>query len=380
MDTDTPVIVDMRRARFWLIASGIATLLGLLSFSYHYADVFARGETQPVHIKLVEELTGAFSLLLVLPAIVLVARRLRPVPRPIAIPLHVVVAIALSVVETSWNWASRTGLYALFGYGPYDYGIMRIRYVMEAPNYVVWYTVIASLIVLTDSYAAARARELRVAQLEGENARLKLQSLEAQLQPHFLFNALNTVSSVMYDDVGAADTILARLGDLLRRTLKRQGVAEVSLAEEVETLRLYCDIQRARFADRLEVVVDVDDEAMHALVPQLLLQPLVENAFKHGDPGPGTTAKIRVRARRHEATLRVDVDDNGPGVAPDADTTVGVGLENSRRRLAQLYGRAQSLSLGRSEAGGLRVTIVMPWHAAAPADGSVARNGQGTAA
>jgi len=358
----TPVF-PMRGPRFWLTLAGLATLSGLLAFSYRYTDVFVRGRTEPMHVKFIEEMAGAWGALFVFPLVAWVVRRLRARRFPAALPLHLATAVAISFAHTSWNWGMRSAAYTLFGFGTYDYGIMRLRYFMELPNDIIWYAVFASIVLLVDHRYAARQRELRLAQLEGEVAKLKLQSLEAQLQPHFLFNALNTVSAVMYEDVAAADAILTRLGDLLRRTLRRQGVAEIPLAEEVETLELYLEILRARFADRLDVRLHVDPAVREAAVPQLVLQPIVENAVKHGDPGPGRQARVTVRAHRRNGTLLLEVEDNGPGL-PAGDEAAGergIGLVNTRRRLEQLYGVDQQLSLSRGAEGGLRVVIAIPF-------------------
>jgi signal transduction histidine kinase len=348
------------------IAGAVATAFGLLLFSYYYLDVLVRGRSEPIHAKLIEELTGAYGALLVLPLIVWVARRLRSLPWQVGLPAFLASAVVVSMLHTTWNWWSRLAVYQVFGYGHYDYGIMHLRYLMELPNDLIWYSVWTALILLFDHYREARNKELKLAQLEAELSRVKLQSLEAQLHPHFLFNALNTVSSVMYEDVAAADAILSRLGDLLRRTLNRRGDAEIPLAEELETLELYLDILRERFAERLEVRLEVEPGAKDAAVPQLILQPLVENAVKHGDPGPGRPARITVRARRENGALTLEVEDNGPGLPKLGSLKSGVGLDTTRRRLEQLYGDRQRLSFDSGAEGGLRVGVEIPYRRADP--------------
>jgi signal transduction histidine kinase len=348
------------------IAGAVATAFGLLLFGYHYLDVLVRGRTEPIHVKLIEELNGAYGALLLFPVIIWLVRRIGRLPWLAAIPTHFGAAVAVSALHTTWNWVSRLAVYRVLGYGHYDYGNMRLRYFMELPNDLIWYAVFASLILLFDHYREARNKELKLAQLEAELSRVKLQSLEAQLHPHFLFNALNTVSSVMYEDVAAADAILSRLGDLLRRTLNRRGDAEVPLAEELETLELYLDILRVRFAERLEVRVEVEPGARDAAVPQLILQPLVENAVKHGDPGPGRPARITLRARRENGALSLEVEDNGPGLPKVGSLRPGVGLDTTRRRLEQLYGDRQRLSFDPGAEGGLRVGVAIPYRRAEP--------------
>jgi LytS/YehU family sensor histidine kinase len=241
---------------------------------------------------------------------------------------------------------------------------MPTRYAMEFPLDVIVYVLFVSMVALFDHYRASRDRDVQLAQLKAEINGLRLATLESQLQPHFLFNALNTVSSVMYEDLAAADTMLASLAELLRRTLRPSPEPEVSLKEELATLDLYFAIMRARFAERLEVIVDVSDEARSAAVPPLLLQPLVENALRHGDPGPGTRATVALRARRSNSQLVLDVEDNGPGISglPEHMIGKGIGLGNTARRLTHLYGENHQLVLSNRLEGGLLVSISIPFH------------------
>jgi len=362
----------MRRDRIvwgllWLAAF---TAVGLLQFTHYYLNVLATGHSEPFRVKLVEELTAAYGAGACLIPVVWLVRRARrarwSLPRTLA--LHAVVLPVFSLAHTSWNWATRSALFPLLGLGAYDYGRMPLRYAMELPSDVLFYTLLMGLLYLFGWYRESRDRELRLARLEAELGQVRLEALEGQLRPHFLFNVLNTVSAVMYDDVAAADAMLARLADLLRRALRRPAGSEVALAEELETLDLYLDIMRARFAERLRVDVRVDEEARRALVPPLVLQPLVENAIIHGDPGPGVTARIAVRARRDGEQLVLAVEDNGPGVAggPPAAVGRGIGLGATERRLAQLYGDRAGVTLGNVAGGGVRAVISLPFREPSP--------------
>lgn len=354
--------------RLALVWTGAFTLVGLLEFWYHYLDVLARSNSEPLSIKFIEEMTGAYGAAALLPLAIWVVRRARA--RGLLgwrlFLVHLAVLPVYSVLHTTWNAATRALAFPVFGLGKYDYGILPLRYVMEFPMDVLGFTLWMGIVYLFDRYSESRDREVRVAQLETELTRVRLTALEGQLRPHFLFNVLNTISSVMYDDVAAADTMLARLADLLRRTLRRPSGTEVPLAEEIETLELYLDIMRVRFAERLSVDVQVDDAVREAAVPALVLQPLVENALRHGDPGPGAPARIAVRARRDDGNLLLEVEDNGPGLAGTQVEAVGkgVGLANTARRLEQLYGDHQSLTLSNLTGGGLRVAVELPYHTA----------------
>jgi two-component system LytT family sensor kinase len=348
------------RLRFGVLWFGAFAALGLLMFAHFYLDVLARGGSEPAGVKLVEELTASLGAAVCLLAAVWLARRGWSAGWP---PLRVVAAHAamlpvFSVLHTSWNWATRSALFPLFDLGRYDYGRMPLRYAMEFPTDVVLYAFVMGLLYLFERFREAREREVQLGQA-------RLEALEGRLRPHFLFNALNTVSAVMYADVAAADTMLARLAELLRRTLRRPAGGAVPLAEELETLDLYLDIMRARFAERLQVNVRVDEAARGARVPPLVLQPLVENAIIHGDPGPGAAARIGVRARRDNGRLLLEVEDNGPGLAdPPVDAVErGIGLGTTARRLAQLYGTRAGVSLENLPGGGVRAVITLPFEA-----------------
>ncbi len=342
------------------------TVIGLLEFGYHYLDVLAMGHSQDVWVKFVEEMTAAYGAavcyLLTIPAVR--RARVRGLRGWRLFLLQAGILPLFSLLHTTLNWATRSVVFPLVGLGAYDYGRMPMRYAMEFPMDVLSFMLIMGLVYLFDRYSESRDREVRVAQLETELTRVRLSALEGQLRPHFLFNVLNTISSVMYEDVAAADTMLARLAELLRRTLRRPEGTEISLAEEIETLELYLDIMRVRFAERLSVQVTVEDAVRGAAVPALVLQPLVENALRHGDPGPGAPARVAVRARREDGSLVLEVEDNGPGLigTPAEAVGKGVGLANTTRRLEQLYGDRQAVTFRNLAQGGLRVAVQLPYH------------------
>ncbi|HLB85681.1 MAG TPA: sensor histidine kinase, partial [Steroidobacteraceae bacterium] len=208
----------------------------------------------------------------------------------------------------------------------------------------------------------SEARALDSAHLETRLVEAQLQALQRQLHPHFLFNTLNTISALMHRDVDAADATIARLSDLLRMSLQRVGVQEVPLKEELDFLSKYLEIEQTRFRDRLTVVFDVEAETLHALVPNLLLQPLVENAIKHGIGPRPTPGQIAVRARVNGAMLELDVQDNGVGLSAArlTDFNRGVGLSNTRSRLDHLYGSLHRFEFRQPAEGGLLVCIAIP--------------------
>jgi two-component system LytT family sensor kinase len=344
-----------RRLRAGLTIFGFFTAVGLLLSGYKYFDVGARGGHIRYAEPLVEELTGAWMAALLFPAISQVARRY-PIGRTNFLArgsMHLGMLAAYSVVHTGLMWLSRNLLFPILGLGRYDYGIMPVRFPMEFFMDVIAYCVMVSILYLFDS-------RVRASQLEGKLAAARLQNLRLQLQPHFLFNALNTISSVMYEDPRKADAMISRLSDLLRSTLADTGVQEVPLDHEVQTLELYLDIMRRRFEDKLTVDVQVAPEAWKALVPQLLLQPLVENSIRHGLNPQTNTVDVTVTARRDGDVIRLQVRDHGRGI--NGNFKKGTGLSNTAERLKQLYGGRQTLEWQNCEGGGLLVTVAVPFH------------------
>jgi two-component system, LytTR family, sensor kinase len=340
------------------------TAVALLSFWYRYLDVLTRGREEPFQITLIEEMTGVFGAVFLLVPVVWFTRNLRwrGVPGWIQVPFHLPVVIGFAALHTSLNWVTRVALFPLAGLGPYDYGAMPHRYAMELGIQVPLYLLCVGGALVAEHLREGRERDLRVARLEGELARAQVTNLEHRLRPHFLFNALNTVSSVMYDDRDRADRILADLALLLRRSLPASEAQEVPLAEEVENLELFLGIARARFEERLEVRVEVAEEALGVPIPVLLLQPLVENALRHGDPGEDRTLRVRVAAAVLDGRLAMEVSDNGPGADAPLEELAeqGVGLGTTLRRLQLLYPGAHRFSGENLPEGGYRVRVELP--------------------
>lgn len=213
-------------------------------------------------------------------------------------------------------------------------------------------------------YRRYREEELHSSQLEAQLARAELRALKMQLHPHFLFNTLHSISALQLEDVAAAQKMTARLGDFLRMTLENAGVQEVPLRREIEFLKCYLDIEQVRFGRRLTAVIEVEPEALETPAPNLILQPLVENAIRHGiapRPGPGL---IRVSAKRDRGRLKIVISDNGCGLTRNGNgaghVKEGLGLQNTRARLQQLYGANFGFDLANGAEGGLVVTLDLP--------------------
>jgi two-component system LytT family sensor kinase len=237
-------------------------------------------------------------------------------------------------------------------------------------------------------YRESRARAMRSAQLETKLVEAQLKTLQQQLHPHFLFNTLHAISSLMHRDVHAADRVLMQLSDLLRITLEHLGRQEVALEAELGALSKYVEIERTRFADRLEVRFDIQPETLDTRVPSLLLQPLVENSIKHGVARRAGPGHIDISARREGDKLRLEVRDDGVGLSEDALTALqkGIGVSTTRARLQHLFGADFRFEFHRL-AQGLAVIIALPWRTdngaserrgiATQHDGAVDRQDQG---
>jgi two-component sensor histidine kinase len=232
---------------------------------------------------------------------------------------------------------------------------------------IFWYVAVAAFSHAMDYRILLRDGELRATRLEARLARAQLDVLRLQLQPHFLVNTLHSISALVNDDPRGADRMLDRLRELLRLSLEGGERQEVALREELAFLEAYLDIERTRFEDRLRLDVEVQPAALDVRVPSLLLQPLVENAIRHGLSSRAGTGRISVRARIEGGRLRIDVQDDGRGLPAGGVPREGVGLGNTRARLAQLYGAAHRFQVHAPPEGGLRVAIDLPVRAAAPA-------------
>ena len=227
---------------------------------------------------------------------------------------------------------------------------------------LVTYAAVVAIASALDYQRRLRDEAVRMAQLQRDLADAQVQAIKMLVQPHFLFNTLHAVNVLIDKEPSAATRMVTRLGDLLRHTLSRAAVAEVPLRSELDLLRLYLEIEQTRFRDRLTVHIDAPDETLDALVPDLILQPLAENAIRHGiqtDTGAGS---IEVTASRAGASLVIEVRDSGRG--PGDEVTDRIGLTTVRGRLARLYADAHEFSLVPGPAGGSVARIRIPFRTA----------------
>ena len=247
------------------------------------------------------------------------------------------------------------------GLGDAEHGSLRIVASAHFATELVLFLAVVGVAHALRFHERDRQRALEAAELAVELSEARLTALEAQLDPHFLFNTLNGVATLMHRDADAADRMLTRLAELLRATLERTGHHEVALREELALLERYLGIAQVRFGDRLQVELDVPEAALEVLVPRFLLQPLVENALQHGIQRFAGRGKICIAARLGGGELTLVVENDGPRERGDGQARAGIGLANTRARLAHLYGDdVDRLTLEHVPAGGARVAVRLP--------------------
>lgn len=230
---------------------------------------------------------------------------------------------------------------------------------------VAIYWAVLSIYQAVRYYRKYRERELATSKLEARLAQSRLQVLKMQLHPHFLFNTLNAISELIYKDSESAERMIGDLSDLLRMSFENLEVQEISLKQELEFLRKYLEIEQMRFHDRLRIEMNISPETLDASVPNMILQPLVENAIKHGLAPRSEGGEIQIGAVRTNGSLELSVSDNGIGVPFNdlENLPEGVGLSNTRRRLKHLYGENHKFDLVTAEKSGLRVNLTIPFRA-----------------
>lgn len=267
-------------------------------------------------------------------------------------------SVAWMSLRAAWEvWLTRSGE------NPVAFGDAFNRALVTTFFYnLLIYWVIITVGYAFDYYRKFNEREVRAAELEKRLTEARLQALQMQLNPHFLFNTLHAISSLMHQDVDAADRMLVKLSDLLRRALDTTDTQEVTLREELEFLRNYAAIEQTRFGDRLKIEMNIPPDTLDALVPNLMLQPLLENAIRHGIEPHARPGVIEINAQREGERLRIAVRDNGGGL--NGSVVEGIGLSNTRARLKQLYGTRQSFELANADGGGALVTACLPFHTA----------------
>ena len=348
--------------RLFLLAFGFWTVTAVV-FALQNAAVGALmarpGGPRPFFQLLVMELASWWPCALLTPPVVATTLRARDPSASLgrtlavhaggAVLFAIVAGSLMGLAESLIPWARHHG-----GLAP-DAGWGVVRY--TGVNFLLYTLMVAGTEAAAHAWES-RQRALAAAVYARQLAEARLHVLSAQLQPHFLFNALHAISALVWEDQARADRLLARLSDLLRLTLRSGTRVETTLAEEVLLLQHSAEIQEARYGDRLRVSFDVESRVQEALVPRLILQPLVENAIRHGVTRRITPGQVEVRAWERAGRLHLTVRDDGVGLG--AQVREGLGLSITRARLKQLYGREQRFALAPAPAGGAVCTLSFP--------------------
>jgi hypothetical protein len=366
------------RTRYKVVAGILVLGAGLTCFATYMSMLLTRSNGREPIIADLFALNAAFWLgwtILALP-IILLSERVRVDRRTWkrTALIHLAAMIAFCAIHIAMTTSARvmTTRRAMTDRAaegkPYAAVSWTAEYKRSFYQFLDWellaYAAIAGLSHAVFFSSEAHRRELRTAQLEKHLVEAQLQTLQRQLQPHFLFNTLHAISALMHRDVDSADRMLTRLSDLLRMTLDTVGRQQTSLKEEIDFLRKYLQIEQTRLGDRLTVTWDVDGETLDCLVPNLVLQPLVENSIKHGIALKSEGGSVTVRARRQGQMLWMEVEDDGSGPSEVGLESLrqGIGLTNTRARLAHHYGANYRFEFHK-RVGSFAVIIALPWKA-----------------
>ena len=349
---------SLRSRRGWAklaIIFGCFTVFGAIYIPQMYFFNIAARNPLPWPIALINNFIPYYAWAVLTPAVLWCGSRL-PIERPHLLrnsTIHIVLSVVFAILQTSIFWVFNGWLILNNPLNP----LPPFRFMISAiTNDTLVYWMIIAIHHAICYFRKYKDREYRLVQAQ-------LQALKAQLHPHFLFNTLNAISELVYRDPDRAERAIGELSDLLRITLGKKAAEEVALKDELEFLEKYVSLHRMLIEDRFKVEMRIDPEALDASVPDLILQPLVENAIRHGIALSSRRGQIEISAERHNGSLRLVVRDNGPGLAADWQKAANkkIGLSNTRARLERMYGKQHRFELDSSPGGGVRVSLEIPF-------------------
>ena len=359
-----PPIWTANRWRKFAVVAGLWTLLAFVSAGELYVSQIAWDK--PIHFSLAvrRSLEEWYLWALLTPIILWLSRRF-PLERLKLrrwLGAHFAGALGVSVIYMLAYSAVMNGQKSIDGTTFEFVKVFKKMFFYHLEVDMIIYWLIVAVHQGAHYYRQNRERELQAAELSAELVQSRLEALRMQLNPHFLFNTLHAISALIYENPEAADRIVARLSELLRVSLEQSDSHEVPLEEELAFLGRYLEIEQTRFQDRLVVEMQIEPGLEKMLVPSLILQPLVENAVRHGIEPREEPGRVIVSARRKDGRLELKVTDNGPGLPENSPvpSREGVGLSNSRSRLTHLYGADHQFILQSAPGGGLAVTLLIP--------------------
>lgn len=355
-------VLSRRLVRFGLIW-GVWTIVALFFSTQVYIMYYSERQPIPYARSFLVQASACYLWALATPLVLWLSRRFR-IDRNNwlrRVALHFLFSLALVTTLLALHFLTympligRAGLitpFRLFGY---------LYYNLDRWLLVYWFICVMSHAF--NYYNSYRKGELKASQLHIQLVQSQLEALKMQVQPHFLFNTLHSISALLNKDTEAARKMITRLGDFLRLTLENSGSMEVTLQQEIEFLNGYLEIERIRFQDRLTTHINVDPEVLDVRVPNLILQPIVENAMRHAI-GNSISGRVEITAAARNGVVRIEVKDNGPGIHIDrtleAGRGKGLGLANTQARLVGLYGDAARFELTNDPSGGLVVALEIP--------------------
>lgn len=365
----------------WAVSIAVWLFVSFAAAGSIYELYRARGDAMSFYNTLGMELSQIFTYAPITPLAIALALRY-PVQRQNWLSrsaIHLAGGVAFAVAHIAiraitpyavWNPHLRRWVSAIWDPVTHTFHVearvfQALFYANVVDDVMFTYVPIIMVALAMSYYESLRARDLRSSQLEAQLATAHLAALKSQLQPHFLFNTLHSITALMHTDVGAADRMMARLSDLLRMSLDSDEQI-TTLNHELEFVGSYLEIEKIRFADRLKVVLDIAPDTLDAQVPHLLLQPLVENAVRHGISRLSSQGEILISAYRDGRSLDLQITDNGPGLSGSAEPSArsGIGLSATRERLRTLYGDDQSMEIKNVAAGGAEVSLRLPFSVA----------------
>ena len=353
----------------WVVIVGVWAFLGVIYIAPNYLEMRAEGMAHSVFKVFLWGILLWGSWAPLTPVMIWLARRFSLVAGgwKRSLPIHVPAFLLLSATHS----AATTAIVLIIK--PWDnMGSSPIAFLPRflsrmkgafASDLLV-YGAVLGVCYAIDYYRKYREREVLATQLEAQLAQAQLNSLRMQLHPHFLFNTLNGIVGLVRDNKNeAAVSMLVGMSDLLRHALEHSDRQEVELKEELSFIKLYLSIQQMRFSDRLQIDFDIDPTTLKTLVPNLILQPLVENALRHGIGRSTEAGSIKVASKKENGSLSITISDNGAGLPNDwqVKSSSGIGLANTAARLQQLYGNSHRFDIHNRDEGGVEVEIVMPF-------------------
>ncbi len=341
---------------------GIALLNACLNFGVIIAENLAHNHSQDWIFYIINEITGSFTILLFIPFLFYFFRRV-VLNRPkiiLKILIYLLISVIFGILYTSIMYIARVPMYALTGIDrlPEIFNKLPYRYMMEYFKQFFSFWIVYLIFWALEQYKKNQESAIRALQLKEELLKSQVQQLQMQIHPHFFFNTLNTISSVMYKEPEKADTMISDLSGFLRSALQTKDLLYHSLEEEINLLKQYSGIMLQRYPDKLSVIYEVSSEAMDAKLPVMLLQPVLENAVKYSI-GHGKRTKITVKANLKVEDLVIEIIDNGPGLNLEK-LEMGIGLQSVTERLEKLYEERHLFKISIPSKGGTSVSFLIP--------------------